>query len=69
MQQLGVTDEGIDDLKKTISNGTTETKAERAKEWAAEIGKYIGKEGLKVGADVVKRTALHWLSQYLGWPL
>jgi hypothetical protein len=69
MQELGVTQAGIDELQKAVGHGDQETKADKAKRWAAEVGKYIGKEGVKVGVEVAKRTALHWLSQYLGFPL
>lgn len=69
MQQLGVSKDGLSALEKTIAQGPPEAKAEKAKEWASDIAKYIGKEGIKVGVEVAKKTALQWLSQYLGLPL
>jgi hypothetical protein len=69
LKELGITDEGVDELRKSIEHKTADTKAENARTWAADIGKYIGKEGVRMGVEVAKRTALHWLSQYLGIPL
>jgi hypothetical protein len=69
MQELGVTKVGIEDLQKAIEPGREQIRADKAKKWAADVGKYIGKEGVKVGVEVARRTALHWLSQYLGIPL
>ncbi|WP_456770823.1 hypothetical protein [Bradyrhizobium sp. USDA 4448] len=66
---MGISQEGIDDLQKAIEHGDPDTKAEKAKQWASDAGKYIGKEGLKVGLEVAKRTALQWIGQYLGIPL
>ncbi|SFJ80223.1 hypothetical protein [Bradyrhizobium sp. Gha] len=62
-RELGISQEGIDDLQKAI--GDPDTKAEKAKQWASDAGKYIGKEGLKVGLEVAKRTALQWIGTYL----
>jgi hypothetical protein len=30
------------------------------------MGKYLGKEGAKVGVEVAKRAAMKWLMQYYG---
>jgi hypothetical protein len=69
MQNLGVSKEGLEDLQNAIEHGKPETKAEKAKQWATDIGKYLGKEGAKVGLELAKHTAIRWLSQYLGVPL
>jgi hypothetical protein len=34
--------------------------------WLKQIGKTIGKEGLKVGIEVAKQTATKWIMQYYG---
>jgi hypothetical protein len=31
--------------------------------WLAEIGKYLGTEGAKVGVEVAKRVATKWIMQ------
>lgn len=69
LRELGITKEGEQELQQAIEHDKPETQAERAKQWVAEIGKYIGKEGVKVGVEVAKQTALRWLGQYLGIPL
>ncbi|MGM4927671.1 hypothetical protein [Tardiphaga sp. 619_E2_N8_5] len=69
MQQLGVTKDGLKALEKAVADGEPEEKADKAKKWALQIGKYIGTEGVKVGVEVAKKTALHWLSQYFGIPM
>jgi hypothetical protein len=69
LQELGITKEGVDELQKVIEDDKPETKAEKAKQWVTDIGKYLGKEGVKVGVEVAKHTALKWLGQYLGIPL
>ena len=69
LQELGVTKEGVDELQKAIEHDKPETNAKKARQWASDIGKYLGKEGVKVGIEVAKHTALKWLGQYLGIPL
>jgi hypothetical protein len=69
MQNLGVNKEGVEALQTAIEHGEPETKAEKAKQWATDIGRYLGKEGVKVGLELAKHTAIRWLSQYLGIPL
>jgi hypothetical protein len=39
---------------------------EKAKGWLSDMGKYLGKEGVKLGAEVAKRAAMKWLMQYYG---
>jgi AbiTii len=69
MRELGITKDGEQKLQQAIGHDKPETNAEKAKHWAADIGKYIGKEGVKIGVEVAKQTALRWLGQYLGIPL
>jgi hypothetical protein len=69
IKELGVTQEGVEELQNVIEHDEPETKAEKAKQWASDIGKFLGKEGVKVGVEVAKHTALKWLGQYLGIPL
>lgn len=69
MRELGITKEGENELQEALGHDKPGTKAEKAKQWASDIGKYIGKEGVKVGVEIAKQTALRWLGQYLGIPL
>jgi hypothetical protein len=57
MHELGITKEGMDALQTAIAHDKPETNAETARQWASEIGKYIGKEGMKIGVEVAKQTA------------
>jgi len=38
----------------------------RVRGWLKEIGKTVGKEGLKVGVDIAKRVTTKWVMQYYG---
>jgi hypothetical protein len=38
----------------------------RIKKWLRNIGRYLGKEGVKAGVDVAKQMALKWLMQHAG---
>jgi hypothetical protein len=67
LEQIGINAEGI----KALSDIQTEKPSskglgEKAKGWLADMGKYLGKEGVKVGVEVAKRAAMKWLTQYYG---
>jgi hypothetical protein len=67
LSSLGVTDQGLKKLEADI-------KAEprigpRIKGWLANVGQYLGKEGAKVGIDVVKKLATKWILQQYGLDL
>lgn len=69
LEQIGVTDEGIKQLKSDIEadkNSGTSGLGERAKGWLTDMGKYVGKEGLKIGVEVAKKAAMKWLMQHYG---
>jgi AbiTii-like protein len=72
LSTLGVTDEGIKkleaDIKADETNGQP-TIGPRIKGWLANIGRYLGKEGAKVGIDVVKKLATKWILQHYGMDL
>jgi hypothetical protein len=44
----------------------TRTLGKKTKQWLVDIGKYAGKEGLKVGFEIAKQTAIRWLGQRYG---
>lgn len=67
LEQIGINADGI----KALSDIQTEQPSssglgEKAKGWLADMGKYLGKEGVKVGVEVAKRAAMKWLTQYYG---
>ena len=72
LSRLGVTDEGLKnldaDMKADEANGQP-TIGPRIKGWLANIGGYFGKEGAKVGMDVVKKLATKWILQHYGMDL
>jgi len=67
LEQIGISDEGIKALADVQAEEPSGSGlGERAKGWLADVGKYIGKEGAKVGIEVAKRAAMKWLMQYYG---
>ena len=69
LKQLGVTEEGILLLKQDLeADGPVHGKGPgaMASDWVSDIGKYIGKEGLKVGVEVAKKAAIKWIMQHCG---
>ncbi|WP_407112296.1 hypothetical protein [Bradyrhizobium sp. LMG 9283] len=69
LEELGITPEGQSELQKALSHDKVEeTKAlgEKTKQWLVDITKYAGKEGLKVGFELAKQTAIKWISQRYG---
>jgi hypothetical protein len=63
---LGITDEGIQRLENSLSEPDKE---KAAKSWVENIAKFVGKEGLRVGLELAKHTALRWISQFTGIPM
>jgi hypothetical protein len=69
---LGVTDEGLKKLEADIKADETNGQPSigpRIKGWLASIGQYLGKEGAKVGTDVMKKLATKWILQHYGMDL
>jgi hypothetical protein len=69
---LGVTDEGLKKLEADIKADETNGQPSigpRIKGWLANIGQYLGKEGAKVGTDVMKKLATKWILQHYGMDL
>jgi hypothetical protein len=57
------------DLHKALSHDKveeTKTLGDKTKQWLLDMSKYAGKEGLKVGFEVAKQTAIRWISQRYG---
>lgn len=72
LSTLGVTDEGLKKLEADIKtdeiNGHPSI-GPRIKGWIANIGQYLGKEGAKVGINVMKKLATKWILQHYGMDL
>jgi hypothetical protein len=72
LSTLGVTDEGVKKLEADIKTDETNGQPSigpRIKGWIANIGQYLGKEGAKVGIDVMKKLATKWILQHYGMDL
>ena len=72
LSTLGVTDEGLKKLEADIKADETNGQPSigpRIKGWLASIGQYLGKEGAKVGTDVMKKLATKWILQHYGMDL
>jgi AbiTii len=72
LSTLGVTDEGIKKLEADIKADETNGQPSigpRIKDWLANIGRYLGKEGAKAGIDVTKKLATKWILQHYGMDL
>jgi len=72
LSKLGVTDEGLKKLEADIKADETNGQPSigpRIKGWLANIGQYLGKEGAKVGIDVMKKLATKWILQHYGMDL
>ncbi|HMF19019.1 MAG TPA: hypothetical protein VKE98_17555 [Gemmataceae bacterium] len=72
LSMLGVTDEGLKKLEADIKADKTNGQPSigpRIKGWIANIGQYLGKEGAKVGIDVMKKLATKWILQHYGMDL
>jgi hypothetical protein len=72
LSTLGVTDEGLKKLEADIKADETNGQSSigpRVKGWLANIGQYLGKEGVKAGIDVMKRLATKWILQHYGMDL
>jgi hypothetical protein len=66
---LGISPSGVAALETAIAadgEGGQPTIGPRIKAWLQSIAKYVGKEGLKVGADVAKALATKWILQQYG---
>jgi hypothetical protein len=67
--EIGVTEEGLRQLSNVLeadkSSGRP-TLGEKTKTWVADIGKYLGKQGVKVGVEVAKQVATKWIMQHTG---
>jgi hypothetical protein len=68
LEQIGISDAGIKALSdiQATEHSSPSGLGEKAKGWLADVGKYLGKEGAKVGIEVAKRAAMKWLMQYYG---
>jgi hypothetical protein len=70
LDKLGVTADGIKQLQSDMQadrqNGKL-TVGEKTKKWLENIGTYLGKEGLKAGVEIAKRTATKWVMQHYGF--
>jgi hypothetical protein len=69
LSDLGVTDEGIKALEHDIEADKQDGKlslGQKTKCWLNDIGKHLGKEGVKVGVEVAKRAATKWIMQHYG---
>jgi hypothetical protein len=69
LSNLGVTEEGLKALQHDIEADKQHDKpalGQKTMGWLAEIGKYLGTEGAKVGVEVAKRAATKWIMQHDG---
>jgi hypothetical protein len=70
LNKLGVTADGIkklqSDMQADRQNGKP-TLGEKTKRWLENIATYQGKEGLKAGVEIAKRTATKWIMQHYGF--
>ena len=72
LSTLGVTDEGLKNLEADIKADKTNGQPSigpSIKGWLANIGQYLGKEGVKAGIDVTKKLATKWILQHYGMDL
>jgi hypothetical protein len=66
LSTLGITDEGLKRLEADIKADERSGQPSigpRIKGW---LGQYLGKEGAKIGIDVVKKLATKWILQHYG---
>lgn len=69
LEDLGITSEGVSDLHNALSHDKieeTKTLGDKTKQWLVDMGKYAGKEGLKIGFEIAKQTAIKWIGQRYG---
>jgi hypothetical protein len=69
LANLGITKDGIAALRSDIANDRKDGQATigpKTKEWLADVGKYMVKEGAKAGFDVAKKAATKWVMQHYG---
>lgn len=70
LKTLGLRASDISKLQSAIEQDKTKlgeaSIGNNVRGWLKQIGKTIGKEGLKVGMEVAKRTATKWIMQYYG---
>jgi hypothetical protein len=70
LSNLGVTEEGLKILQQDIEADKQQdgklSIGQKTMGWLANIGKYLGTEGAKVGIEVAKRAANKWIMQHCG---
>jgi AbiTii len=72
LKSIGLDDSAIGGLKTALARDVTDPASpspaigKRAHRWLNALGTKVGKESLKVGADVAKAVATKWIMQYLG---
>ena len=72
LSKLGITGEGIKQLEQALSQDAKDGKptiGAHVKSWLADIGRHLGKEGVKVGVELARKAALKWLQQHTGFEL
>jgi hypothetical protein len=69
LSNLGVTEEGLKALQHDIEADKQDGKpslGQKTMGWLADIGKYLGTEGVKIGVEVAKKAATKWIMQQYG---
>jgi hypothetical protein len=72
LNEIGITEGGLEQLGKDLAEDKKDdasTIGQRTKGWIENIGQYVGKEGLKVGLEIAKQTAIKWIMQHTGMTL
>ena len=72
LKEIGVNQQGLEALARDLEadkKDSTPTFGQRTKGWIENIGQYLGKEGLKIGVEIAKQTALKWIMQHTGMSL
>lgn len=70
LKSIGFAEDEVKQLETAIdkdsSTHSSPAMGERVKRWIKGVGSTVGKQGLKVGAEVAQRLATAWLMQYYG---
>jgi hypothetical protein len=69
LTNLGVTEEGLKALEHDIEADKQDGEpslGQKTMGWLTNIGKYLGKEGVKIGVEVAKKAATKWIMQHYG---
>jgi hypothetical protein len=65
LRHLGITDDGIKRLESDME-AEKDAIGPRLRKWIANVGDYLGQEGVKAGVDMAKKLATRWILQRYG---